>query len=295
MALRECPDCLRKISTTAPTCPGCGRVMEVRNPEPSPPVEGTRSLGTCRGCNAPVAREAGTCPQCGTEKLGIHNQWARIGCLGWTVIGVAGLLFIGWLGSVGTGGTSGTVGTVAPNPPPPPPKPTPADSAALRQRHSELSRKFRFDPDEVQGGGWYRHVNDGSVLRTGLRVPVKHDGFTYLMARYYGDDWLFFDHLIVRIGEQVLRTTPQPTYSENLERDNSGGSVWETLHLIGGIDNGIYSAIANASERDTVRVRFEGDQYYRDIRLTRADINRIKESREFGELLARHPWLRPTR
>lgn len=57
MALRECPDCLRKISTTAPTCPGCGRAMVPVAP-PDPGMGMSIWIATAlavSGCITPIA------------------------------------------------------------------------------------------------------------------------------------------------------------------------------------------------------------------------------------------------
>lgn len=166
-----------------------------------------------------------------------------------------------------------------------------ADSSAAVRELVRLKRKFRFDADAIEGGGWYEHRNqtvDNSWDRTYLEVHVAHDGRTYLSSHYYGDDWIFHDRLVVRIGDNRLESDAIPSFDKSAVRHNSGGSVWESLHLTGGRDNGILEAIAKDST-SAILVRLAGDRSQRDIVLSKRDHEAIRDGYALGRLLKQWP------
>lgn len=247
------------------------------------------AMKPCRECATSVSTEAQTCPNCGVKSPTKKPTGKRN-----LLIGV-GILIVLWaIGSGGGGSTPTSAASSAATPPTPPQRTAEeraADSTAAAARFAELARSFRFKGDEIEGGGWWSHTRQAGDNRKTLRANVAYDGRTYLEARYSAEDWIFVDHIIVKIGDQVLRSTPQPSYSDRVHRDNAGGRVWESIHMTGGIDNGILAAVA-AADTATVKVRFQGDKYYSDIELSQAEKAAIRDAVELGTLLKEHPWLR---
>lgn len=169
-----------------------------------------------------------------------------------------------------------------------------ADSVGAAAKFTKLRQGFAFHADSIEGGGWYTarvQLPINSYDRSFLVVHVAWDGRTYLASQYTGDDWIFHDHIVVRIGEQVLRSVPIPSYSDQNDRTNGSGSVWEILSMTGGEDNGILAAIAAAGD-EVIRVRFEGDQRAKDIVLTKRDRDAIRAGVQLGALLSDWPFLR---
>lgn len=170
-----------------------------------------------------------------------------------------------------------------------------ADSGAAVARFATLRKQFTFRPDEIEGGGWYTarsQTVDNSWNRTYLGIHVARDGRTYLSSHYYGENWIFHEYIIVRIGDKVLRSVPIPSYDNSNVRHNSGGSVWETLHMSGDQDAGILAALVRAPEETVILVRLGGDQFHRDFTLTKRDRAAIREGVEMGRLLNDWPSLR---
>lgn len=173
-----------------------------------------------------------------------------------------------------------------------------ADSAAAAARYATIRKQFTFRADEVEGGGWYTAKSqsvDNTWNRTYLSINVAWNGRTYLASHYYGDDWIFHESIIVRIGDAVLRSVPIPSYDDSNVRHNSGGSVWETLHLTGDRDAGILDAIVKAPDDAVIRVRLDGDQRQRDFTLAARDRSAIRAGVEMGKLLTDWPSLREAR
>lgn len=118
MALVSCPSCGHRVSTAAPSCPGCGR--------PGPGALGTVRAGfqqprTCPGCGRQVTTEkAAFCTRCGSPVAmgtnsaqsmwtqttggiaGLSRSHVRIGC----AAGIVGAFFMPWIamGPIGVAG-----------------------------------------------------------------------------------------------------------------------------------------------------------------------------------------------
>lgn len=272
MALAPCRECGASISTEAPTCPHCG-VPHPANVAPAPPTPPAVAGGAEAAVDFKVP---------GLLKL----SFAVLGV--WALYLIAG----GSFSATPERARAPAPAPIAPAPTPPPDPFAPArDSAARQRRFAELRAKFNYSPDNVRGDGWFTHRRQG-YDRTRLIVNVNRSGRTYLEAFYRGEDWIFFDHLVVRIGPRLLETSTIPSYSDQSRRDNGGGVVWEHLHFYNNDDNGVLRAIADA-DTATVRVRFQGDERHRDLTLTAADKQAIREAVELGKLLAFDPALRP--
>lgn len=159
--------------------------------------------------------------------------------------------------------------------------------AADKRRLAVLKKRFTFKADEVRGGGWYTHKNqtvDNSWSRNYLDAPVAADGHTYLRSNYHGEDWIFHTKVIVRVGDQVIESDEVSLSSPEHTTDNSGDSVWETIHFTQHRDNGILAAIAQ-SKQQRIIVRFEGDQYMKTFDLADGDRTAIRESYELSNLI----------
>ena len=120
MALRECPECQKMVSSAAAACPHCG--YPLKNAEPPPvPTSGsnhatsqaaeptlnlkTGSHGYCPTCNHPYivkgdmsGSESYVCEKCGrttpVNELATAFNW---GCL--IILGIALLALLGVIGS----------------------------------------------------------------------------------------------------------------------------------------------------------------------------------------------------
>lgn len=181
---------------------------------------------------------------------------------------------------------------------PPAPAPTAPATAApaaldaeargrLEARLKELLPRFRFDRDEVRGGGWYEHYR---VLEWGggthLAAPVTADGEIYLRATYRGDSWVFAERLVARIGERVLESGRISSRSADNQRRVVSGGVTETLHFANVTDGLILATIASDPSQPA-RIRFEGSERSDDVVLTAADRRGLAEAFELASILRR--------
>lgn len=125
---------------------------------------------------------------------------------------------------------------------------------------------FHKERDEVNGITYYhdakvtmQRVDDYFGLYLG--VPDKGRPFLRWKFMYAADDWLFIDKLTLNVDGERLPSITFPFGS--IERDNSGGRIWEWHDepLRSDADMVPFMKLAVAKK---VILRYEGRQYYND-------------------------------
>lgn len=229
----------------------------------------------CSHCQTEVNAKATKCPHCQSD---LRSWWRRHPIL--TIILAIGIGIPVISGIVGDS-TSTTSDTVAV---------APVDPVKLEADKKELEilkKNFDYKYDEFDKKGWYTHKSQtisNSLSRTYLKVLVNNTGYNYLESQYYGSDWLFHTRVEVKIGDAIYKSDDVSTFDENNSRDNTGGSVWETISYTKDRDNGIIVAIALAGDTP-IKVRFAGDEGVKDITLSKKDQQAIQDSYRLSQLL----------
>ena len=90
----------------------------------------------------------------------------------------------------------------------------------LHEQENKLNSiiaNFEINKDDFKKITWYKHKHFSSKKynETYLQTPVNNKGYIYLVSCYYGEDWLFHEKLLIKIGENVFESPRVPTYSEN--------------------------------------------------------------------------------
>ncbi|MCM3175922.1 hypothetical protein [Paenibacillus sp. MER 99-2] len=138
-----------------------------------------------------------------------------------------------------------------------------AEEARKANINKALS-KLRKKADEVEGITWYydkttSKYDDTNNAHLYIGVPESGDPYLRLRIRYASDSWLFIDQYIFRSGDDKYTITPG---FSGVNRDNSGGGIWEW-----------YDAAPTADDLDMIRtiiasdkaiLRYSGQQYYDD-------------------------------
>jgi hypothetical protein len=145
------------------------------------------------------------------------------------------------------------------------------------KRRDLFLNAMRTKTDEVRQSVSYTHkdsaefVNKSTemycyVIREKDASPVLR-----LHLQYVADDWLFIQRFLVRVDDRTFVVTP-PRFG-GVERDNSGGKIWEWYDQVADKDTlEMLTAVANSRK---AIVRFEGDKYQKDLEITDADRERI--------------------
>lgn len=234
---------------------------------------------SCRHCKMMIPRSATTCPYCKKSQ-------------GWTLAAKVGLGFIVLIVLIPMIASREKSSSKGNTPLPQQAKPVinPPDEKSIKQNREaleKLKKNFSFKKDEFKNSGWYTHKNqtvNNSWSRTCLATPVDADGYIYLTSQYYGDSWLFHSKVMVKTGSAVLEAGEVSTLSNDHHTQIGSGSVWEINHYTNNRDNGIIKLIAENYDKE-IKVRFVGQQYEKDITLSKQDKVAIKESYELSELL----------
>ncbi|MBQ6268404.1 MAG: hypothetical protein IJK64_11625 [Clostridia bacterium] len=138
---------------------------------------------------------------------------------------------------------------------------------------------FRAHKDDIKGYTWYyptsfpEYIDTRCYFLPYICTDSKTGEFVALRikADYTGSSWLFWKKLTINIdGENHYITA---NYFD-VERDNAHGDVWEYYDFSGTIYVDLLRDIAKSKK--TI-VRFEGDQYYKDVEISAADKDGIKK------------------
>lgn len=177
---------------------------------------------------------------------------------------------------------------------------TPSDAqtnnqAAKSQKSPEnVLRKFRANKDEMRDITFYEHKtspryrNSNGVHIYFSRTTTGRLGPIRLVMQYHGDDWLFIKKAWAKADGETVEL-PQTTKFSGWERDNEGGMVWEWSDAEVG-SPGEMQTIRKIAEAKSSTIRFEGKQYYHDVKLTQKQKAAMREVISAYEELSGRPW-----
>ncbi len=134
-------------------------------------------------------------------------------------------------------------------------------AAAADARIARLKRSFDCDADRTSGIEvcTLKDGMGGSLVRKRIEPVVLSTGVIHLRSVYRDRDWIYHDHVVVRIGDAVLRSEALPATSPDVsrrvvrrqERDREG-YIAEQVSYRGRRDNGIVRAIAGGGSSEVV-------------------------------------------
>lgn len=161
-------------------------------------------------------------------------------------------------------------------------------AAAQRRLDAERERKtaagraaiaaLRAERDEFQRMRWYKDRNFPYYANTHTVRPYigKPDGgapILRLLLRYAGEDWLFVQGFEFLVDGQRFSVTPPNAFV--IKRDNNGEGVWEWYDVeVGPAERSMLDAVANSR---SAKVRYDGQQYYRDRTIPRSEKLAIRQ------------------
>lgn len=181
---------------------------------------------------------------------------------------------------------------------------TQGDTAA---RIAKLKRSFEC-VDVGNDGSFVCSMKDGmagSLVRKRLEPVVTSSGTIFLRSVYRDRDWIYHDHVIVRIGDTELRTAPQPATSRNvsrreIRRTSSLGNrdrgrddyVSELVSHRGADGDAIIQAIAGAG-KSTVSMQLAGGPRSYEKKISDDERRLFSEAYELASLLRSRTQARP--
>jgi hypothetical protein len=166
--------------------------------------------------------------------------------------------------------------------------------AARRREEARKERavaSMRVNRDDMRGINFYtdpaspRFVNSRSNLHFYISHRPGSPPTLRAKLTYKGRSWVFFRTAYIRIGEDVTRFS----FSHfDVERDNGYGGVWEWVDEVA---DGSWRRVAEtiATKGGPVRIRFEGDQYYREFTMSGADVAAVGRVLDVWQYLQDNP------
>jgi hypothetical protein len=135
----------------------------------------------------------------------------------------------------------------------------------------------------------------GSLVGKRIEPVVTSNGTLSLRSVYRDRDWIYHDHVVVRVGDEEFRSAVLPATSPDvsrreIRRDVRRGSrvrddyVDETVSYRRTNDNGIIRAIAGAGER-TVTMQLAGGPRHFEKALSDDEKRLFREAVELAQLL----------
>jgi hypothetical protein len=149
------------------------------------------------------------------------------------------------------------------------------DAAEGKAAIARLSKKV----DDVQNVTYLRHRNSTPYVntRSDLQlyiVTAKGAAPTLrLVITYVAEDWLFVQKYFIKTDSASYTIDPGSRFS--IERDNSGGKIWEWHDAV--VTDAQLPMLHELSKAKRATLRYEGKQYYKDRTVSAAELGRLRE------------------
>lgn len=141
------------------------------------------------------------------------------------------------------------------------------EKARYAKEQKAKVKEMLSEYDKYETVTWYynsifKHYNNSNNVSLYVGCKDKQVWLCF-RASYYGSDWIFFDSAKFSYGEETA--TLFFSHSD-VERDNSGGYVWEWINIAAG-DKDVLRAIAESPDAS---IRFAG-KYVHEHKLTKRE------------------------
>lgn len=137
------------------------------------------------------------------------------------------------------------------------------------EKNKILSNMIK-EHDDITNITWYKDKNSPKYTsENGFFLYFSKDNLR-LKIQYYADDWLFIQKVIIKTDTTIHTMNP------NFKRDNSSGKIWEWADLY--IDKSGIAIIEDIINSSNIKIRYEGNKYYRDIILTEKQKKALKDT-----------------
>ena len=153
-----------------------------------------------------------------------------------------------------------------------------------QQIEKSIKKNFKVPQDEFDKVIRFNSKDYSTYInyRSLLEVTVFQDGSFAVETNYNASDWIFHTHILVSIKGIVIESPIIPTYSDNHNSKVYSGGIWESIWLTE--DNGIVQFIAE-NYKENIKVRLEGEDWYKDKVLSTKVKNNIKNAFELSEMI----------
>jgi Skp family chaperone for outer membrane proteins len=149
------------------------------------------------------------------------------------------------------------------------------DAAEGKAAIARLSKEV----DNVKNVTFLRHrnstpyVNTRSDLQLYIVTAKGAVPTLRLVVTYVAEDWLFVQKYFIKTD--TASYTIDPGSSFRIERDNSGGKIWEWYDAV--VTDAQLPMLQELSKAKGATLRYEGRQYYKDRTVSASELGRLRE------------------
>jgi hypothetical protein len=138
------------------------------------------------------------------------------------------------------------------------------------QKEKEIKKSLsslRSSYDDLNETTWYyntlfRHYTNSNHVSLYMGKSENNKPYLRLMVSYTGDDWLFFDRVVLIYGDNQRYEISFNSY-DHKKTDNDGGSVWEWIDVT--VSSGLDQQLELLARSKNAKIIFSGKYRYTHI------------------------------
>lgn len=148
--------------------------------------------------------------------------------------------------------------------------------SAKKAMLAKAKKKMRIDHDDMRGVTFYTDKTTpdyANVSNLSLYIATGQQSSPTLRFKvsYKGEDWLFLESLLIKTDKGTHQI---PLEYGEVKRDNSSGEIWEWYDVVA--DGDIYTIAQDIATSKNVKLRYNGQQYYKDRTITAKEKQALK-------------------
>lgn len=145
----------------------------------------------------------------------------------------------------------------------------------LKAENNAVNDTISWEPFDASG-----IVNDHTGIVARVITAKEKKPILHLVIKYVADDWLFFDavHVKSAMGESLLKNL-------DVERDNSGGRIWEWAVVGASASNDAQKAVDALKLASNAQLTYVGKQYQKELSMPTEDLVNVRLMVHFYEVM----------
>lgn len=151
-----------------------------------------------------------------------------------------------------------------------------AQEQANKERLANATKKLRSNYDAITGITWYYdQTTPQQIQRNSFHLYMGQKDLESptlnLRIQYKSDTWLFIESYLIKTDHSLHTLT---TRFGDVQMDNGLSGIWEWYDIP--LDAATFKIIEDIINSKTVKLRYQGKQYFKDRDLTAFEIQALK-------------------
>lgn len=146
---------------------------------------------------------------------------------------------------------------------------------AINQEIKKLQKRTTIKKDEFSSNSFietnkFKHYTNTNLIS----IYLSHHEYgctPFLMLSYTGDEWIFFEDVVLKSGDDILNVSFDRYQDKKTDHDSD---VWEWLNMRASSD--VIDFLENASNNGDLKIRLRG-KYNKDRIVSKKEISALKD------------------